>query len=90
MKTEVSRKLNLKWGKMLGKGMDTGAIAYDKFFSQNEYKFVPYKMSRDICHFSSMTWPTYKDKNHPGIEKLLNEREKKVRYIRWLLENSKF
>lgn len=91
VKTSVSRKLNLKWGKQPDRGFDTGALAYVRFFSQNEFKFVLYKMSKDIRHFSDMTWPKYHTvESYPGLNEKLKEREKKIRFICEILEKEAY
>lgn len=91
VKTEVSRELGLVWGKEPEKGYDTGSLAYIKFFSQNTYHFVSYKISRDIRHFSEMTWPKYHtSESFPGIDKKLAEREMKIKIIQNILEKEKY
>lgn len=90
VKTEVAKKFNLRWGKLPDKGLDTGGPAYQQFFEQKEYRFVPYKISKDVFHFGSMTWVTCKDENFPGINKLLKEREERVKLIKYWLDNNKY
>lgn len=91
VKAEVSRKLDLKWGKYPEKGFDTGAIAYNKFFSQDKFKFVPYKTTRDIYHFACMTWPKYNtEENCPGVTKKVKERDEKIKLIRDILNKGTF
>ena len=55
VRTDISRKLGLKWAKDYEKDLDAGGIAYKIMFSQYEYKFVKYKFSKDIYHFSEMS-----------------------------------
>ena len=89
VKTEISRKLNLVWGKQPDKGFDTGALAYHKFFSQTEYTFIPYKVSRDIKHFSDMTWPKYNTKETCAeLDIKLKERDNKIKHIQQILKNN--
>ncbi|PIY84068.1 MAG: hypothetical protein COY78_00025 [Candidatus Omnitrophica bacterium CG_4_10_14_0_8_um_filter_44_12] len=90
VKTEISEKLGLHWGKLSDRGLDTGGPAYQQFFAQKEYKFVPYKISRDIYHLGSMTWVTCKDKNFPDIDRLKEEREQKIQLIKTWLEQNKY
>lgn len=91
VKTDIARKLDLKWGKQ--DGFDTGTLAYNKFFSQNEYKFVNYNVARDIYHFMSMGWPKRKlgEKGmYPELEMILNDRNKKIIRIRKILETNSY
>jgi len=91
VRTDVSRNLDLRWGKR--DKYDTGGLAYQKFFSQKEYRFVPYPIARDIYHFAQMSWPRqkkHKDQVDDGITRLLEQREEKIRYIRNLLETDRF
>lgn len=90
VRTEAARALDIKWGKQVEQGYDTGALAYIKFQQQNHYKFVSYKTTTDIHHFSSMTWPKYKDMNDPKIQKLLAERDIKLNMIREMLRTGNF
>ncbi len=91
VKTAVSRGLGLVWGKEPDKGYDTGALAYIKFFSQTTYRFVSYKVSRDIRHFSEMTWPKYHtSESYPGLDKKLTDRERKIKIIQDILEKNKY
>ena len=92
VKMDVSKKLNLKWGKQPELNLDTGAVAYDKFFSQNEFKFVPCKFSRDIRHFGAMAWPMRKimEETSPLITKKVLERKDKIALIRKILEKGKY
>lgn len=91
VKTEVSRELNLIWGKQ--EGFDTGGIAYQVFFSQKKYKFVPYKTTRDIYHFSDMTWPMrkyYGQEFYPNLQEKIKERDKKIELIHKMLERDTY
>jgi len=89
VKTAVSREIGLVWGKQ--PGFDTGALAYEKFFSQKKYKFVSFKMSRDIRHFSDMTWPKYhNEQSYPGVDKKMKERERKIQLIRSVLDKEAY
>jgi len=91
VKNEASIKLGLKWGKQPEKGFDTGSLAYITFFSQDKFKFVPYKPSKDIRHFSEMTWPKYHTaQTYPGVDKKMKEREKKIKMIRRILDSNKY
>lgn len=91
VKTAASRALGLVWGKQPDKGYDTGALAYQKFCAQDEYRYVPYKTSRDIRHFSEMTWPKYHTpQDYPGLDKKLQERQQKMEYIRKVIEKEKY
>ena len=89
VKTDVSRKLGLKWSKQNDNGLDTGGFAYQKFFAQSEFKFVAYKPSRDIRHFAKMSWPIRKvndGQNSEAIQNVLKKREEKLESIRAVLE----
>lgn len=89
VKTAVSREIGLVWGKQ--PGFDTGALAHEKFFSQKKYKFVFFKMSRDIRHFSDMTWPKYhNEQSYPGVDKKMKERERKIQLIRSILDKEAY
>ncbi len=91
VKTAVSRELDLKWGKQPDLGFDTGALAYNTFFAQKKYRFVPYRVSRDIRHFAEMTWPKYHTADdYPGLDKKLQERQKKIGVIRTILNENKY
>ncbi|MFC1709543.1 glycosyltransferase family 2 protein [Candidatus Omnitrophota bacterium] len=86
VKTEVSKKLNLVWGSQ-GK-FNTGAVAYNKFFAQRKYKFVPHRFSKDIFHFSEMTWPKMhlsRGNLYPGLAERLRKRREKLKRIKKIL-----
>jgi len=89
VKTEVSRKLDLKWGKLPERKLDNGAIAYERFFCQREYKFVPFDYKYDIRHFGNLTWPVRKyhlKEKFSDLEGKLRERERKIAEIKEILE----
>lgn len=91
VKTDVSRRLDLKWNKQ--PGFDTGTLAYKTFFAQNEFKFVPYRVSRDIRHFSGLGWPKRKvflEGNTAYLDEKIKEREEKIRLIRRILETNSY
>jgi cellulose synthase/poly-beta-1,6-N-acetylglucosamine synthase-like glycosyltransferase len=91
VKTEVSCQLDLKWGKQ--QNFDTGSLAYKKFFSQNEFKFIPYRVSRDIHHFSSMGWTKRKiliEGSSPYLEEEIKKREMKILKIRNILADNTY
>jgi hypothetical protein len=90
VKTVVARELNLKWGKQVQEGFDTGAIAWRQFNTQSTYKFAFYKTSRDIHHFGEMTWPKYKKADSPGIQDLLDRRDQKLNQIREMLATGRY
>jgi len=90
VKRAAAEELDIKWGKQVEQGYDTGAIAYKQFMGQTKYRFVKYKPSRDIHHFSQMTWPVYKREMTPEIVKLLAERDEKLKKIRHMLEYDEY
>ncbi|MGE5280653.1 MAG: glycosyltransferase family 2 protein [Deltaproteobacteria bacterium] len=91
VKTRVARELGLMWGKQQDRGLDTGALAYQAFFAQKRYRFVPYRVSRDIRHFAEMTWPKYHTQaDYPGLDKKLAERQRKIETIKNILATHRY
>lgn len=90
VRTEASRQMNLIWGKKRP-DFDTGFLAYKTFCEQDKYKFVKYKISKDIYHFAEMGWPQCShNKNHSKLDVKLQERERKVLAIRDMLDRNDF
>ena len=90
VRADVSKKLGLIWGKQPEKGLDTGGLAYQQFFSQYEFKFINLKISGDIYHFGGMTWVTCKGKDFPDRENLLKERSGKIAMIKEMLASGAY
>lgn len=91
VRTDISRKLDLKWGKQ--PEYDTGALAYETFFSQKEFKFITYRFSKDIYHFSEMGWTIRKEKDGeycPGLENKLEARTNKIKQILEILRKKDY
>jgi len=83
VRTAAAADMGFKWG--MQEDLDTGAIAYRTLIGQSKYRHVEYQCTRDIHHFSKMTWPKRKDENLPRIQELLRERAIKLDQIRELL-----
>jgi hypothetical protein len=87
VKKVVQEELELHWGKI--KGFDTGGVAYLQFLKQKKWKFIHCKFSKEIKHWSGMTWIMRKkilnDKTHLNIDALLNERNKKLELIQQII-----
>ncbi len=90
VRTEASRQMNLVWGRQRP-DYDTGALAYKTFSEQNKYKFVNYKISKDIYHFSEMTWPMrHTNKTYSKLDEKMRDRERKIQEIRDMLDRGDF
>jgi hypothetical protein len=88
VRTAAAVEMGFKWGRQ--KGLDTGAIAYRTILAQSHYRHVEYPTTRDIHHFSAMTWPQRKDASLPRIQELLRQRELKLARIREMLSTRSY
>lgn len=87
---KAANQLGLVWGKQVAQGLDTGAIAYRQFSQQRQHRHVPCDMASDIHHFTSMTWPKYKEATDPEIAQLVSERDRKLRLIQRMLHTGSY
>ena len=87
VRKQTQDELDLRWG--IIHGFDTGAVAYFQFACQKKWKFFRYKFNMDMKHWGGMTWIIEKQRREgklsPDMEKILENRNKKIEMIKNIL-----